>query len=78
MKRICVYGCSETFGGTERYLMTMYQAIDRTEIQFDFLFPHDIGDISYRNQIEALGEKYIVNIINIVKKKMLISFRLKN
>ena len=69
MKRICVYGCSETFGGTERYLMTMYQAIDRTEIQFDFLFPHDIGDISYRNQIEALGGKIYCEYYKYSEKK---------
>lgn len=57
MKRICVYGCSGMFGGTERYLLTMYQVIDRTKIQFDFLFPYNIGDISYGAQIEALGGK---------------------
>ncbi len=57
VKRICVYGCSGTFGGTERYLLTMYQAIDREKLQFDFLFPHDIGNISYESKIEVLGGK---------------------
>ena len=50
VKRICVYGCSGIFGGTERYLLTIYQAIDRNKIQFDFLFPHNVGDVSYRSQ----------------------------
>ena len=57
VKRICVYGCSGIFGGTERYLLTIYQAIDRNKIQFDFLFPHNVGDVSYRSQIESLGGK---------------------
>ncbi|WP_432629602.1 glycosyltransferase [Brotaphodocola sp.] len=55
MKRICVYGCSAMFGGTEQYLLTMYKGIDRNKIQFDFLFPHNMKNISYSAEIEKLG-----------------------
>lgn len=54
-KRICIYGCSEVFGGTEQYIMTMYQTIDRSKLQFDFLFPYNTGKISYESKIKELG-----------------------
>ena len=51
IKRICIYGCTEIFGGTEQYLMTIYRAIDRTKLQFDFLFPTQIANkISYESE----------------------------
>ena len=42
MKKILVFGASDQLGGTESYLLTLYENLDRNQIQFDFLFPHDI------------------------------------
>ena len=41
MKRICIYGCSEMLGGTEKYILTLYKALNKEEIQFDFLYPYN-------------------------------------
>ena len=57
MKRICIYGCSEMLGGTEKYILTLYKALNKEEIQFDFLYPYNIGDIPYKKEIEEQGGK---------------------
>lgn len=55
VKRIIVYGLCETFGGTERYVLTLYRALDHSKIQFDFLFDHAAGIIPYEKEITDLG-----------------------
>lgn len=55
IKRILVYGLCERFGGTERYVMTLYQAIDRSKVQFDFLYDHAAREIPYEEDIIKLG-----------------------
>lgn len=55
IKRILVYGLCEEFGGTERYVITLYRAIDRSKLQFDFLYDHAAGKIPYEKEITDLG-----------------------
>lgn len=55
MKRILIYGLSAEVGGTERYFLTLYRAMDLNRLRFDFLFPHDTGTISYENVIRDAG-----------------------
>lgn len=55
MKRILVYGLSPVWGGTESYFMTLYGKIDRTQMQFDFLFPYHVRDIPYEKIIAEAG-----------------------
>ncbi|RHF81782.1 MULTISPECIES: glycosyltransferase [Lachnospiraceae] len=70
IKRICIYGCTEIFGGTEQYLMTIYRAIDRTKLQFDFLFPHNANKISYESEIENLGGRVYREYYNHSERKI--------
>ncbi|UKH18960.1 glycosyltransferase [Actinobacillus pleuropneumoniae] len=37
MKRILVYGMTDNFGGMEAYIHNIYQHLDKTQIQFDFV-----------------------------------------
>lgn len=37
MKRILVYGMTDNFGGMEAYIHNIYQHLDRSKIQFDFV-----------------------------------------
>ncbi|MDG2939879.1 glycosyltransferase [Bisgaard Taxon 10/6] len=37
MKHILVYGMTDNFGGMEAYIYNVYQHLDRTQIQFDFV-----------------------------------------
>ena len=46
-------------GGVEAVVMNYYRHIDRTKIQFDFLFDEDSRDIPYK-EIESLGGKVIL------------------
>lgn len=55
MKKILVFGASDQLGGTESYLLTLYENLDRNQIQFDFLFPHDIENIPYEQKIIENG-----------------------
>lgn len=55
MKRILVFGASARLGGTESYLLTLYKNIDKRQIQFDFLFPHETGTIPYEQEIIRNG-----------------------
>ena len=55
--RLLVFGASPNLGGTEKYLLTLYEAIDKSKIQFDFLFSHDVGEISYAQEILTQGGK---------------------
>lgn len=55
LKRILVYGLCEKFGGTERYVLTLYKALEHDKIQFDFLFDHATGFIPYEKEIISFG-----------------------
>lgn len=55
MKKILVFGASGQLGGTESYLLTLYQSLDKERIQFDFLVPHNINKISYEQRIIENG-----------------------
>ena len=55
--RLLVYGADSALGGTEKYLLTLYGAIDKSKIQFDFLFNHDAGEIPYAQEILTQGGK---------------------
>lgn len=46
-------------GGVEAIVMNYYRHIDRTKIQFDFLFDEDSNGIPYK-EIESLGGKVIL------------------
>lgn len=37
MKRVLVYGMTDNFGGMEAYIHNIYQHLDKTKIQFDFV-----------------------------------------
>ena len=53
LKRILVFGMSENFGGVETIIMNYYRYIDKSKIQFDFLY--NTKSIAYENEIKALG-----------------------
>lgn len=56
-KRIAMYGYSSQLAGTEKYILTLYNAIDRSKIQFDFLLPYNEGEVPCEKEIENLGGK---------------------
>ena len=55
MIRFLVYGLSPNLGGTEKYLLTLYELLDKDKIQFDFLFSHDVEKIPYEQTILTSG-----------------------
>lgn len=61
MKRILVYGLSKCLGGTESYILTLYRALDKSVLQFDFLFSHQIGEIPYEKEILESGGRIFKN-----------------
>ena len=75
MKKILVFGASDQLGGTESYLLTLYENLDRNQIQFDFLFPHDIENIPYEYGSRYGSKVYIKNTIPIVSEKKLAIYR---
>ena len=42
-------------GGVETYIMSMFRAMDRTRIMFDYVT--DFSTIAFRDEVEALGAK---------------------
>lgn len=73
MERILVIGLSNDRGGIENYIINLYEHIDRSEIQFDFLVKEEITN-DFKERIEALGGHIYVcgtfkkNILNVWKK----------
>lgn len=55
MKRIAIWGYFGGYGGIECLVFNLYKNIDREKIQFDFLVPHDCGEISFEKEILAMG-----------------------
>lgn len=66
MKRILHIGMSGNLGGIEQFIYNIYQVIDKTKIQFDFLvFMED--RIAYEDEIVNLGG--VIHRINCSRKK---------
>ena len=55
MIRFLVYGLSPNLGGTEKYILTLYDLLDKNKVQFDFLFSHDVGSLPYEQIIIKSG-----------------------
>ena len=69
MTRFLVYGLSPNLGGTEKYLLTLYELLDKDKIQFDFLFSHDVEKISYEQTILTLGGMIYREYFKLSEKK---------
>lgn len=53
MNRVLVFGMTENPGGIETFIMNYYRNIDRTQLQFDFIYNSE--KVAYQNEIEMLG-----------------------
>ena len=53
MKKVLVFGITDTKGGVESVIMNYYRNINRDEIQFDFLCNNE--QVAYEDEITALG-----------------------
>lgn len=53
MKKVLVFGMTENPGGVESVIMNYYRAIDRSQVQFDFLC--NTQTVAYEEEIRALG-----------------------
>ena len=56
MKRILVFGISETPGGVENFLLNYYRHVDRDRLQFDFLFGFP-DKAAYEDELIHLGAR---------------------
>lgn len=70
MKRILVFGMSSKIGGTEKYILTLYQILDKVQIQFDFLFPYNIGKVDYEEEITKQGGRIYKEYYSLKEKKI--------
>ena len=55
MKRIAIWGHSGGYGGVERMIYNFYKYMDKSNIQYDFLVPHNYGKIAFEDEILAMG-----------------------
>lgn len=53
MKKVLVFGMTENPGGVESVIMNYYRAIDRDQVQFDFLC--NSQTVAYEDEIRQLG-----------------------
>ncbi len=53
MKKILVFGMTDNLGGVETVIMNYYRNIDKSKIQFDFLY--NTEKIVYADEIKSLG-----------------------
>lgn len=53
--RVAVIGMTENKGGIESVIMNIYRNMDRTKIQFDFLLPHNAGEMAYEEEVVEMG-----------------------
>ena len=53
MKKVLVFGMTENPGGVESVIMNYYRAMDRTQVQFDFLC--NSQTVAYEEEIGSLG-----------------------
>ena len=53
MKKVLVFGMTENPGGVESVIMNYYRAMDRSQVQFDFLC--NSQTVAYEDEIQALG-----------------------
>lgn len=70
---------SKNFGGVEAFLLEIYRNIDKSKIQFDFLFSQSSAYDLYKNEIEDMGG-HIYELHcngNKIKRKILLGIRLK-
>ncbi|AIY83574.1 glycosyltransferase family 1 protein [Clostridium baratii] len=63
MKKILVYGLTQTRGGVESFLLNYYKNFDTNNIQMDFI--SNTPDTVYKKEVAALGGK----IFNVCSKK---------
>lgn len=54
-KRIAVWGIFDGYGGIERMIINFYKNIDKNKIQYDFLVPHNLGKMSFEDEILEMG-----------------------
>lgn len=57
MKKVLVFGMTENPGGVESVIMNYYRAMDRTQVQFDFLC--NSQTVAYEEEIVSLGGRSI-------------------
>lgn len=55
MKRIAIWGHSGGYGGIERMIYNFYKYMDKSNIQYDFLVPHNYGKIAFEDEILSMG-----------------------
>lgn len=53
MEKILVYGMTDTMGGIESYLMSLYRRLDKSKVQFDFVT--DFPTMVYADEVTAGG-----------------------
>lgn len=58
VKRILICGFTSNCGGMESYVMNIYRNMDRSKLQFDFLYPYD-EEIAFHDEIISLGGRII-------------------
>lgn len=54
MERILVLGMTSDYGGIENYILNLYEKLDHSKLQFDFLVKEDIGEM-FRKRISKCG-----------------------
>ncbi len=55
MRRVLVFGMTDTRGGIESFLLTLYKSIDREKVQFDFLCNNEA--VAYEDELIAMGAR---------------------
>lgn len=55
MRVLQVFGEPLSFGGQEAFIMNIYEAIDKSKIQFDFFTPYYCNNNNMKKKIEMLG-----------------------
>lgn len=58
MKKVLVFGITDTYGGVESVIMNYYRNIDKSKVQFDFVVR--TNDPAYKQEILSLGGKIFV------------------
>lgn len=53
-KRVLICGFTGNYGGMEAYIMNIYRNIDRTKLQFDFLYPYE-DKMAFSDEVLKLG-----------------------
>ena len=58
MKKVLVFGITETYGGVESVIMNYYRNMDKSKVQFDFVVRTD--NPAYKQEILSLGGNIFV------------------